>query len=294
MDKGHIKTRTLSPAATGIEFEIHDVANTILTYGEEVTSPQRADFYEMIWIASGSGAVILDGTIYPFGPNTVFFVQPGQVKHISAANKPQGVIICFRESFLYDEQHHENLLLRYNLLNTAYEQPNYTLDVRASEALNGLIRAVQFEYSQPANIFGHLSSLQHLFQLILILVQRAAHIRLIHSLDITNHDNRIWIRFLQLQEKHYREGWTIQQYATALAVSPKTLTRACKASAALTPTQSIAKRQTTEAMRLLQYSSHNLSQIAAYLHFNNTSNFTKFFRVHTGMTPTEYRKSMCF
>jgi len=45
--------------------------------------------------------------------------------------------------------------------------------------------------------------------------------------------------------------------------------------------------------RLLQYSNYRIQEISEYLSFSNQSSFTKCFKLETGMTPKEFRKS-CF
>ena len=44
-----------------------------------------------------------------------------------------GTGVCFNEQFLSDDTHVENLLLKYNILDAAYERPCYQLDGSATE-----------------------------------------------------------------------------------------------------------------------------------------------------------------
>ena len=46
-----------------------------------------------------------------------------------------------------------------------------------------------------------------------------------------------------------------------------------------------------EAKNLLKYSETPIKEIVFKLNFPNQSVFYKFFKAHTGMTPTEYRNS---
>ena len=48
-----------------------------------------------------------------------------------------------------------------------------------------------------------------------------------------------------------------------------------------------------QAKELLQYSNYRIQEISEYLSFSNQSSFTKCFKLETGMTPKEFRKS-CF
>ena len=44
-----------------------------------------------------------------------------------------------------------------------------------------------------------------------------------------------------------------------------------------------------EAKNLLKYSTMSIQEISYYLNFPNQSFFGKYFKNHTGMTPTAYR-----
>ena len=55
----------------------------------------------------------------------------------------------------------------------------------------------------------------------------------------------------------------------------------------------IRKEKIKQAKELLQYSNYHIQEISEYLSFSNQSSFTKCFKLETGMTPKEFRKS-CF
>jgi len=55
----------------------------------------------------------------------------------------------------------------------------------------------------------------------------------------------------------------------------------------------IRKEKIKQAKELLQYSNYRIQEISEYLSFSNQSSFTKCFKLETGMTPKEFRKS-CF
>jgi AraC-like DNA-binding protein len=55
-------------------------------------------------------------------------------------------------------------------------------------------------------------------------------------------------------------------------------------------TELLAEMRVTEARRLLLHSNKSLAQVAAELGFSDQSYFTKVFKQHTGMTPSEYRR----
>lgn len=69
----------------------------------------------------------------------------------------------------------------------------------------------------------------------------------------------------------------------------KSLTAACKQTSGATPKQLIAQRLTLEAKRLLAHSKQSVHQIAFSLGFNEPTNFIKFFKKYTALTPRQFR-----
>jgi AraC-like DNA-binding protein len=47
-----------------------------------------------------------------------------------------------------------------------------------------------------------------------------------------------------------------------------------------------------EAKNLLRYSDDSIKEIVYKLNFQSASVFNKFFKLHTGMSPSEYRKGI--
>ena len=279
----------LYPNDNGMGFLLYNFED-VLTNNREVTaSPQRNDFYQVAWVSAGNGITVVDGKHYPYSPNSVFIVQPGQVMYIAEDEGTHGTAICFSEAFLLDDTHNENLLLKYEILDAAYAQPYYELNESAAPIIRSLIEDLRRESEQPQSVFGHRRALQYLFQVILIIVQRSIPNYKGLAVDITNPNHALYIRFRHEIERHYREGWSAWQYADKLMVSEKMLDVAVRESIHRTPASVIKERVLLEACRLLEYSDLSISSIACTLGNMDQSNFNKFFRAGMKMSPTEYR-----
>ncbi|MCD8186501.1 MAG: helix-turn-helix domain-containing protein [Rikenellaceae bacterium] len=76
-----------------------------------------------------------------------------------------------------------------------------------------------------------------------------------------------------------------------LGVNEKTLSKEVKALTGKTPKVYIDSRIILEAKRLLSYSNLSAKMIGFELGFDEPTNFTKYFRKHTGTTPARFRDS---
>ena len=99
----------------------------------------------------------------------------------------------------------------------------------------------------------------------------------------------IYDRFIRLVARYHLRERGVQFYADKLFISTKYLARVVKIASGHTATYWIDSYVILEAQNLLRYSDLNIKEIVFKLNFSNQSVFHKYFKAHTGMTPSEYR-----
>lgn len=119
-----------------------------------------------------------------------------------------------------------------------------------------------------------------------------------HYIDISEmtaktvpHDRhqRYFEKFLQVLARHYTQERSVRFYAGQLNLTPKYLTTVIRKASGRTATDWIDRYVILEAKNLLKYSSLSIQEIAYRLNFPNQSFFGKYFKNHTGQTPSAYR-----
>ncbi|REG81938.1 helix-turn-helix transcriptional regulator [Marinomonas pollencensis] len=96
--------------------------------------------------------------------------------------------------------------------------------------------------------------------------------------------------FRHLVEIHYRERWTIQQYAAALLVSHDRLHSICTRTLSKTPSQLVQERVIFEAKLRLERSGSSIQQLAHNLGFSDATTFSHYFKRYSGSTPAAFRR----
>lgn len=96
--------------------------------------------------------------------------------------------------------------------------------------------------------------------------------------------------FMILLGQNYKKERSVGFYAERMHLSPKYFTTLVKRTSGLTAAEWISRYVILEAKNLLKYSTMNVQEIAYSLNFPNQSFFGKYFKHHTGMTPSEYKK----
>jgi AraC-like DNA-binding protein len=113
------------------------------------------------------------------------------------------------------------------------------------------------------------------------------------STDIKKY-NRIVTEFQQLVQDYYSREVTqiptVQYFAEKLNLSPNYLGDIIKHHTERTAIETIHEHIIEKAKELLREDHSNMSQIGYELGFEYPNNFSKFFKNHTELTPSEFRK----
>ena len=98
------------------------------------------------------------------------------------------------------------------------------------------------------------------------------------------------LRFVQLLSNHFREERSVQFYADQLFVTAKYLSTAIKEVTGKSPGTLIDDAVVAEAKILLSNPASSVAETAEALSFSDQSFFGKYFKKHSGYTPSEYRQ----
>ena len=100
----------------------------------------------------------------------------------------------------------------------------------------------------------------------------------------------VFARFRNLVEDHFTQHWPVSRYAQALATSESRLDRVCRTLAGHSAFEVIQNRVLLEARRKLVHVGAPVSALAYELGFEDPAYFCRFFKRHTGRTPTQWRR----
>lgn len=107
----------------------------------------------------------------------------------------------------------------------------------------------------------------------------------------SNHKRLIFEQFIQLVSENYLHQRQVAFYSDKLCLSPKYLSKLVKEVSGKPAPEWIDSYVMLEAKHLLKYSHMPIKEIVYRLNFPNQTVFYKYFKAHTGMTPTDYRNS---
>jgi len=106
--------------------------------------------------------------------------------------------------------------------------------------------------------------------------------------ELKNTAAQITQQFKDVLTQHIYTHRTVQEFAQLLFVTPNHLNKCVKKTLNKTAQTLLNEMLILEAKSLLKYSNLSISQIAHQLCESTPSNFSRFFKNQTGITPTDY------
>jgi AraC-like DNA-binding protein len=109
---------------------------------------------------------------------------------------------------------------------------------------------------------------------------------------IVEEATQTFLRFRDAVETRFASTRRLEDYARTLGYSTRTLSRASMDAGGVGAKEYIDRRVLLEAKRLLAHGDQPAAKIAIRLGFSSATNFSKFFRQRTGMTPLAFRQAV--
>lgn len=268
-------------APTGVEVaELADLHDRSLRHGNDPYAPLRPVFHQLIGARERPLRVAVDFVEYELRPGSWMWIRPGQVQRFGPdLASADGVIVLFKAGFLAPA------IVSAAHMDPPYEQRPLTPRGRDAESVRRAVEHLTYEYGAMSSLpLG--SHAEVLRALLSVLVMRLAAVR-DDPAPAASRDT--FHRFHAAVERDHAVTRRVEDYAAALGYSPRTLTRAALAATGRTAKQYVDDRVLLEAKRLLWHSGLSAKEVAGRLGFDDPSDFTKFFRLRTGVTPGVFR-----
>lgn len=276
------------------QLAILDLKNHLQANKSQVTRPHIHSFYQIIWFKQGGGKHFVDFKSYNVFDNAIFFVAKNQVHYFDENTGYEGLLIHFNEPFLVNNETEMEFFLKCNLFNNPYQQPSCCIDAGMNSILDEYILQIKREFENKET-FGKELILRNYLKSFLIQIQRSKN-------EFENSPDQLpelpggkrlqLVRFINLITENYIKGFSVSEYAKLLHISSRSLSELTQQLLNKTPSQMIQERIILEAQRMLLYSNLNINQVGYRLGFDDASYFVKYFKKHTRISPSAFRKSV--
>ena len=114
--------------------------------------------------------------------------------------------------------------------------------------------------------------------------------KMLNKDSATGRKTQVFIRLVQLIEKHYMQERDVAFYADKLCLSPKHLSALSKSICGYTVQQLVFRAIIRKSISLLKNTQKSIQEISDDFNFPNASYFGTFFKKQTGVSPQQYRE----
>lgn len=223
-----------------------------------------------------------------FRPGSLIFISKGQVHSFEVRPEVRGHVILFTSDYLEKNLIHSEVVSLHRLYNYQLHAPVMPPEETAGEGFLELVSELTREYLQPAP-FGKEEILRLLLKVLLLKAER------IKQTVAAEQKNTEWLilfgRFKEHLAEHIASTRNVKDLAAMLRISPKHLNTVCKAITGCTAKQFIDDSVVLEIKRQLVTSASSVQEIAFAFGFDEPTNFVKYFKKHSGLSPARFRRS---
>ncbi|AUC76528.1 helix-turn-helix domain-containing protein [Olleya sp. Bg11-27] len=283
----HIVFDSQKPDNSGIE--ILTIKSLSLRKKDIVHNPEKAHqlaFNMIVFYTAGESKQLVDFVWHDVKKNTIIHLSKGQINAFQFNDHLEGFIILFTEDYLKQQINTlpKNELIR--LFNSHLFSP--IIQVPEAANVSNYIQLFYEEYSSLQEDYNQENTYSALYSIIFSKLERLKQYQTFH-LKRSDKLNS-FLEFKSLLEVHFNTSRNADFYAEKLNISYKHLNNICKEMVTVTAKQFIDAFVILEAKRLLINSEIKSTELAYSLGFEESTNFVKYFKKHTGFTPNSFKK----
>lgn len=256
--------------------------------------PTRINAFGAVFCSKGSITVTSDLKHCVIGPQTLFVCPPGTIVQVDSQREAAVHFILCEEEFI--NRVHIDLKQLLHLFMAVREKPYLHLTDPEWEEMMRSFDDLFIEGRKDRKDMLSQEIRHSLFRSMAYRLCRIIDSRLGTPADNTpdnspsyNRNKAYFNSFLMELTKNYLQERSVGFYAERLHLTPKYLTTLLRTTTGRTASEWIDEYVILEAKHLLKYSEMSIQEIAYYLNFPNQSFFGRYFKQHTGMTPSAYR-----
>ncbi len=256
-------------------------------------SPNRRDFYKIMFMTSGAGLKTMGNYNYYINERTILFLHPNEIVcWRNASPTVGGGIFCmFKKRYLDQHPSLKLIIDRYKFFT---EKKILRLSDQSAKMIHSLLTQMKAEAASGGELAEE--AMQAYVQL--ILVESLKGTDYTPTSEITN-DYRHVYNFFQLLEKETNLAnldnpirmRTAKEYAQKLNLNPSYLNGLVKKHTGQPISVLIKNRLLEESKALLVQTDWTLQEISQIIGFADQPNFSQFFKKYVGVTPNEFRRS---
>jgi AraC family transcriptional regulator, transcriptional activator of pobA len=252
--------------------------------------PFRLNGYVIGLLIGGDAKLAINSTEYELQRGSLYFSNPWHIRNYVDVNEWKGYLLYFSQEFFHQFTGIDTINKDFPFFN--YKNGyNYQLNEEELNEVLGLFYEVSNVIADTGSdkyriLFHHLNLL--LFKCKAVTGVQPENNNVQESI-VSKFIEYLNQYFVSLNKGSIDKELTLKNVAQDLFLHPNYLSNLIKIQTGKSAAQMIRERIALEAQALLKNTGMTVAEIAYYLQFKDTSNFAKFFKGLSGVSPTTYR-----
>lgn len=247
--------------------------------------PHRISFFALLIVTEGHGEHQVDLKTYKIQKDSILKIAKGQVHAFQNHPQYKGYLVLFTEDFVLKYFSKSSIEYISHLYNYHISDP-----LVKNSALNAFFLERITEEIQSTNTYVQHEIIAKILELFLLKLEREAYKTPLETFN--KKYQSLFINFKNLVEKNYTNTRNVKDYAKLLNISTKHLNTIVRATTLNTAKHFIDNYVILEIKRDIFSSTLSLKEVAYENGFDEVTNFTKFFKKHTGLSPKAFKSTL--
>jgi AraC family transcriptional regulator, transcriptional activator of pobA len=270
-----------------VEFEIVSFATLYENNRAALIVPHRTSFYHILLFKDDVKSHNVDFRPLKIKSGALVFFNKDVVQQFNN-NPAKGTAILFSADFFARTDKDLRALKGSVLFNDLFEIA--TIDTTTADpSILQLFKALEAEANKAFD--GFQADILHNYLSNLLLYSEREYRRTSFRQVTKSDELDSTLQFKDLVEMHFRANRQVSFFIKKMNITEKRLNKATTKILGKTPKTVIDERVILECKRLLSYSSQSVKEIGYELGFDEPTNFIKYFKKHTAITPFEFRNN---
>ena len=270
-----------------VSFGISKMEDIYVKRNGQSDDPHRHNYYTVLIIKQAKGLHKIDFNSYELFDQQIFFVAPGQVHQVIETEKPIGFAMTFSDQFLIENSIPLTFISSLNLFQSYGQTPPLLPTLKQFELIESFTNQI-FALSTSDALMKDLTIGAYL-KLLLIECNNICLINPIAT-DMDSSGDNLIRKFKESVDTNFRKEHSTSFYANVIHITTDHLTRTIKNKIGQTAKEYIQSRIIIEAKRLLYFTELSNKEIGYELGFDEPANFSAFFKKHTMLSPSTFKK----
>lgn len=251
--------------------------------------PMRCESGAFLLVTSGSADVTINLHCNEVGVNTVMLFLPGSIFLFTDMSDDFRISYCAFSRDLFSEA---GFRLDPSFFRFLGENPILVRNEGNVKGAEGWLQMAAYIYNDRENIFRNTIMKNRLQNIFLEMYDKLQRNMKCSPKEGTSRQMELFHKFIALVHEHCIAEREVTFYADKLCITTRYLSAIVRNVSHESAKEIIDRMVLLEIKVLLQSTDLSIQEIAIRLHFPDQSYFGRYFRKHTGKSPSEYRSLM--